>query len=415
MSVYERGFFMSHHEALAYALIGLLGDEKNIKAILDTAYSYLHNPIHLTDLTGKLLASSCHDFPVDDIWERIEKNGYIDYETYQTTCRSNVQKIRGSISPFIIPNAPQNATLLVCGIQTPRHFRANLIVLEKEQPIKEDHKSLLALTATALSSVLDSRYPDSGPKIHACDYLVCDLLSRSNVDTSELKERCRIVSFFPKPPLQILTVCNSKNITAVPVLNMTRAWLEKTFFPCKTVIHNNRTVTVLTGESKREGTLDSILSPILKKYSLTASLSRPFDHLKDIYAHYMETVYALEYGSIVNPSALFYNYEDYMVYRYLEEIRSRQDISHPCIRRLQEHDTKHGTDYTRTLYAYMTHLCSIHDAAASMHVHYNTLKYRLSRIRELMDLSPEEPGTFLMLYLSFKSMELDGAVFKEKR
>ena len=70
----------------------ILGGTADIQTILDTGYKYLNNPIHLTDLTGKLLASSRHDRPVDDIWEGIEKNGYIDYETYQSTCRSNVQK-----------------------------------------------------------------------------------------------------------------------------------------------------------------------------------------------------------------------------------------------------------------------------------------------------------------------------------
>ena len=52
------------------------------------------------------------------------------------------------------------------------------------------------------------------------------------------------------------------------------------------------------------------------------------------------------------------------------------------------------------------------DAATAIHVHYNTLKYRLGRIIQIIDLSLEDSGTFLMLYLSFKSMELTGTVFK---
>ena len=49
---------MSRQSQLSYELIQLLGDPQNMEAILNTARDYLHNPIHLTDLTGKLLACS---------------------------------------------------------------------------------------------------------------------------------------------------------------------------------------------------------------------------------------------------------------------------------------------------------------------------------------------------------------------
>ena len=404
---------MSSKARLSYELMQLLGDSPNIQSILDAGYKYLNNPIHLTDLTGKLLASSRHDHPVDAIWEGIERNGYIDYETYQSTCRSNVQKIRTSQTPMIIREAPQNATLLVGGIKTSRHFKANLIVLEKERSFSAGDTDLLSLISTSLATVLDSVYPDSGLKIHASDYLICDLLSTAEVDINQTRERCKIVSFFPEPPLQILTICNSKNITSVPVLNIIRGHLEELFCSCKTVIHNNRTVTILTGSRQEDSAFDiGGILPHLKKYGLTASLSRPFHRLEDIYEHYRQTVYALEYGSIVRPNALFYDYEDYTLYRCMDDLGINEAFCHPCIRRLQEHDAKHRTDYTWTLYSYIMHLRSIKDGAAAMHIHYNTMKYRLNRIFELIDLSAEDKGTFLLLYLSFKSMELAGVLFK---
>lgn len=398
---------------LSYELMQILGGTADIQTILDTGYKYLNNPIHLTDLTGKLLASSRHDRPVDDIWEGIEKNGYIDYETYQSTCRSNVQKIKSSQTPLLIREAPQNATLLVCGIKTPCHFQANLIVLEHERSFQQEDSGLLTLIATSLSTVLDNHYPGRGLKVQASDYLICDLLDAPAVDIKCINERCKIVSFFPEAPLQILTVCNSKNITSVPILNMTRGHLENLFCGCKTVVHNNRTVTILTESRLSSETFATCpIVPFLKKYGLTASLSMPFNHLKDIYGYYMQTVHALEYGSIVQPNSAFYYYEDYTLCRFLDDLSVDESFCHPCIRQLQEYDAKHRTDYTWTLYSYIMQLCSIRDGAAAMHIHYNTMKYRLGRILELIDLSLEDTGTFLLLYLSFKVLELSGIAFK---
>lgn len=406
---------MSRTSQISYELIRLLGTSPDIRDILDIGYKYLNNPIHLTDLTGRLLCSSRHDVYVDDIWENIERNGYIDFDRYQSTCRPNVQKILKSSRPFIINDAPGNVTLLVCGLKTPRHFRANLIVIQNERPFVGDDEQILSMLATSLCTILDSRYPDNGPKVAASDYLICDLLDTPKVDIRSLWERSKIVAFFPKPPMQILTVCNSKNITSVPILNMTRSYLEELFAGCKTVIHNNRTVTILNKSSLDGQSFTSCgIVPFLEKYGLTASLSRPFDSLPDIYEYYMQTLYALEYGSIIHPNHPFYYYEDYTLYRCLDDMEAGKQLCHPCIRRLQEYDAEHKTDYTRTLYAHITQLRSIRDAAALIHVHYNTMKYRLGRLQSLIDISLEDAGTFALLYLSFKAMELKGIIFNQK-
>lgn len=406
---------MSRTSQISYELIRLLGTAPDIRDLLDIGYKYLNNPIHLTDLTGRLLCSSRHDVYVDDIWENIEANGYIDFDRYQSTCRPNVQKILKSSRPFIISDAPGNVTLLVCGLKTPRHFRANLIVIENERPFAADDEQILSMLATSLCTILDSRYPDNGRKVAASDYLICDLLDTPKVDIRSLWERSKIVAFFPKSPMQILTVCNSKNITSVPILNMTRSYLEELFAGCRTVIHNNRTVTILN-QSRLDGqsfTSCGIVT-FLEKYGLTASLSRPFGSLPDIYEYYMQTLYALEYGSIIHPNHPFYYYEDYTLYRCLDDLKAGKQLCHPCIRRLQEYDAEHKTDYTRTLYAYITQLRSIRDAAALIHVHYNTMKYRLARLQSLIDISLEDAGTFALLYLSFKAMELSGIIFNQK-
>lgn len=50
-----------------------------------------------------------------------------------------------------------------------------------------------------------------------------------------------------------------------------------------------------------------------------------------------------------------------------------------------------------------------------MHIHYNTMKYRLNRLQGLIDISLEDAGTFALLYLSFKALELKGIIFKGEK
>lgn len=66
---------------------------------------------------------------------------------------------------------------------------------------------------------------------------------------------------------------------------------------------------------------------------------------------------------------------------------------------LRRHDEVHGTAYLLTLTAHLDHQGDPARAAAAVHVHPNTLRYRLARIAEVADLGLDDPQTRLALRL----------------
>lgn len=66
---------------------------------------------------------------------------------------------------------------------------------------------------------------------------------------------------------------------------------------------------------------------------------------------------------------------------------------------LRRHDETHGTAYLPTLGAHLDHHADPARAAAALHVHPNTLRYRLARIAEVVDLGLDDPTTRLALRL----------------
>ncbi|GAA1369685.1 MULTISPECIES: helix-turn-helix domain-containing protein [Brevibacterium] len=51
------------------------------------------------------------------------------------------------------------------------------------------------------------------------------------------------------------------------------------------------------------------------------------------------------------------------------------------------HDERHGTHYMTTISSYLANDRHLGDTAAELHVHYNTVRNRIARIEELLDLS----------------------------
>ena len=71
--------------------------------------------------------------------------------------------------------------------------------------------------------------------------------------------------------------------------------------------------------------------------------------------------------------------------------------------RLAEHDQRHGTAYVETLGAWLAYPGEPQRAAAALHVHANTLRHRMKRLADVVELDLTEPQQRLALQLQIES------------
>ena len=101
----------------------------------------------------------------------------------------------------------------------------------------------------------------------------------------------------------------------------------------------------------------------------------------------------LFYYKDVAPSPLFL---------YLSQQEAYKCFIHPVLESISEYDKEYDTTYYETLASYCKHLFQKNDTSEDMHIHRNTLNYRLSRIEELFNLNLGQYQTLLYLLLSFE-------------
>ena len=77
------------------------------------------------------------------------------------------------------------------------------------------------------------------------------------------------------------------------------------------------------------------------------------------------------------------------------------DLAHPALATLASYDANAGAELYGTLAAYVASGCNQSDCARLLHVHLNTLKYRLKRISELTGVDFKDQGELYYLWLSF--------------
>lgn len=134
------------------------------------------------------------------------------------------------------------------------------------------------------------------------------------------------------------------------------------------------------------------------------------------YAEYMSTAIAYrEAVSILEIKKLlpFHGrdlllYEDIGFWAYIpaiiEQKRSRTRKS-PLLYPLKEHDREHKSDFLKTIAVYLSLSGNLKESAAFLHIHTNTLMYRLNRIAEITGRSLKDTGYRTSIYLDILTEE----------
>jgi sugar diacid utilization regulator len=84
----------------------------------------------------------------------------------------------------------------------------------------------------------------------------------------------------------------------------------------------------------------------------------------------------------------------------------RAGVSTAPVADLYAHDKEHGSAYAATLAAWLDHPGDPQSAAKRVHVHPNTLRYRMQKLPEFVDLDLTKPVTRLAARIELRALGL---------
>ncbi|MGY1602941.1 helix-turn-helix domain-containing protein [Geodermatophilus sp. SYSU D00815] len=91
-------------------------------------------------------------------------------------------------------------------------------------------------------------------------------------------------------------------------------------------------------------------------------------------------------------------------YRLLLQVKQPQELqrfAESTLGTVHAYDRQHQTQLGSTLRSYMAHRCNVAVTAKGLHVHPNTVAYRLRRVEELLEIDLGDPQAMLHLQLAF--------------
>lgn len=213
-------------------------------------------------------------------------------------------------------------------------------------------------------------------------------------------------------------------LTEPAALQPVLAWLTRTVraeLPCAIVgERGHRLIAVLPGNLRTVQGADarSLMMALRRQFRaqfprlrLEAGIGRTYGQPSLLPDSFAQAQKALDLCPSLAPQEGVLYYQDLGVYRLLSIIRQNEEAStflRETLGPLLDYDRENKSDLVRSLECYFDHGGSIRQVATALFTHYNTVLYRMRRIREVLGADIMEPQTRLNLQVALKLLRLHG-------
>lgn len=172
----------------------------------------------------------------------------------------------------------------------------------------------------------------------------------------------------------------------------------------------NAAVVLLPAELFSRDLLITILTNIMNrgegKYhiSMKAGVGTAYEYIEEFKKSYQEARNALAISKIVTKEQKVYFYENLGIYSLIAQITNGKfldDYIESRIGKLIKADQMQEGELCETLETYLEHNCNANATAEALFIHRNTMRYRMDKIKRILDDDINDMSMFLELKLAF--------------
>lgn len=420
-------------------LLEVLSQNTGLQNIVNIASKSIGNPIFISNTNFKVLSFTENVKVNAPVWKGIISKTYKRYDSLQRILKDNILDSRIPIYFRSTNGASYNfddldkledritensksvlyresdkfiMSRMWSNIYAGNKLLGQAIILEAFQPFTEKDIKLINILSDAISIELQKHNYYESTDISNKDLLILELLDGKMNCEEDINETVKFTHWNLKYPLNVISVISKKNISYVQ-FKYIRDVFENIFHNSICVLYKGNIVIVTSciQDKLLYETCFKELNKVLSNLEMLCGVSRPFYKLININKYYKQSLKAIELGQYLDDNKYIFFYGSYIlqhIFSLCSSEGSLKDFCHPSIFKLIDYDNMYKTNYLKNLYLYVMNFKNQSKLADLMHVHRNTLRYRISKIEEIMDVDLNNVDEFFSIYLSFKILEYLG-------
>jgi PucR family transcriptional regulator, purine catabolism regulatory protein len=299
-------------------------------------------------------------------------------------------------------------------IKAGKENRGYLMLMASEDEITEADRLAVRVGSMALAVEMSRRQAVEETQARYETDIFVDLLN-GNLTAEDMDEAGRRLNMNPSLPF----VCLELHIAALKAEQATVLKNIESLFPeCRGYAHNGDFVILFPLEKTRtvfelrklgkeiHGKLTTRLEGML-----TLGIGRACSGLGNVPYSFREAEQSLAMGLRLFGPGSVTCFTDLGIYRLLFALKSSGELiafQKEYLGALSDYDRKHDGELVQTLKVFLQNN-AVAGAARELHVHRNTLLYRLERIQEITGSNLEDGETRLALYVAILASEVIAA------
>ena len=391
-------------------ILDALYSSSGLQILVDIASEVFENPVFISDTAFKILAMSGKTVFMDETLEYEKKLGYVHLDNMESVKRSGdlINNIRRSDEVVFHAHPVTGKAWLFKSVKIHGIAVADIALVENDRQFRELDRELLERFSQIIAIEMEKTDFYKENRGIMFNYFLSDLLSDKIQNKKEVMQRVRILDLKLHGWFQMIVICdNNRNLTGKKRQYISDQ-LRQLIPDCRWTTYGDK-LAVFLNRQNREMLLENefiTLQSFLTDSGLSAGFSRPYTDLLETSYHCQLANSAVETGITVKHTSGIYKYEDMMLYyvvKILSEKVGERELCPESVTALQEYDNARGTTLLETLKSYLLYAGDPASAAKALNIHYNSLLYRINKIRELtsINLSNGEERLKIQLYLKF--------------
>lgn len=351
------------------------------------------------DMEGNLLAARHEEvLRGDALYEELEKNGRMELYTLGRVFLNEEGKVSHDLSDYarrlFMPGEILGTVAMYLTIQQERVGFLMMFPISELEAMAALHLEELF----ARYSVMAKEFTDTSSLLMPKRTILESILKGIMPEPEVLQQLELAVEMKADGRILVLENLGIQNYTMYHMLERDLALAGKNI-ACEyqnffVVLTSTETLSKLT-ECIRE-------KMVYGKYA--AGISMAIQHVGQIGTAYRQALFAISQG---NGEGIF-RCEAFALEYLIQNLKNQDmamELLHPLIGTLEHYDQENNTELLLTLRTWLLNGCSQQKAAEELHVHLNTLKYRLKRMEELGHLDVNMERDMFYLRLSVEMLE----------
>jgi len=279
-----------------------------------------------------------------------------------------------------------------------------LVLIEEFRPFTPGAADTLNAVAKYIRHLMIHRRSPISSSLFTVEYSISEILGGRITDTRIIDSLMSAIAWPAKESFSILFVSLSSQ--DVPTQDLTSYHIQALgdLMPSPIVLPmDDGIVALIRTKLLSAALLEDLLEPYLSTMDIYAGIGEAFNDFHSARTCYLQARAAVRLGTESKAPGHVFRYQDTAVDHMVKiviESGYGPTFIHPAVMLIADYDRENQTDLLATLRTYLQTQCNQVASAQKLHIHRNSLKYRLQQINEIAGLDLRSTNQHLRLHLS---------------